>query len=433
MTVVAADDQSMDPITAIPCKRILILMSDTGGGHRASAKAIAAALDKAMPGQLDITILDVLTEFGVWPLGNAVDDYKTLLKCPNLYGFAYDFIKLRLICSIVTFLAKLTNVQRFCKCFELHRPDLVVSVHPLLQPICIQALELMGGGKRRIPFLTVVTDLCSGFPTWFHPLVDLCIVPSQELYAEAKSLGIKDETLRLRGLPVRQEFWSSAPEKKALRKRLGLDVDRKMVLVMSGGDGFGTLVHLTREIHGRLCQALPQDSQVVVICGSNVQVRTQLEATSWSQVPVRVEGYTTLIADFMGAADLLVTKAGPGTITEACLRGLPCILSGFIPGQEAGNVKFVEEQGFGVLITDAAKIAQTAADWLSDEDRLRALADKARAAGQPEATMNIALDILAFLTPAPPPEEIPDRSTVGAPVAAVEAPEPPPVVGTPAA
>lgn len=47
--------------------------------------------------------------------------------CANLYGFAYDFIKLRLICSIVTFLAKLTNVQRFCKCFELHRPDLVVS------------------------------------------------------------------------------------------------------------------------------------------------------------------------------------------------------------------------------------------------------------------------------------------------------------------
>ena len=107
----------------------------------------------------------------------------------------------------------------------------------------------------------------------------------------------------------------------------------------------------------------------------------------------------------MAAADCIVTKAGPGTIAEAATRGLPCLLSSHLPGQEAGNVKFVVEGGFGAFVKKPAKIGATIAQWFSDLNLREKLSSKALEAARPSATLDIARDIGGLLFEGKAPQQ----------------------------
>ena len=108
---------------------------------------------------------------------------------------------------------------------------------------------------------------------------------------------------------------------------------------------------------------------------------------SWpAGVDVTALGFVDNMDEWMAAADCIVTKAGPGTIAEAATRGLPCLLSSHLPGQEAGNVKFVVEGGFGAFVKKPAKIGATIAQWFSDLNLREKLSSKALEAARPSAT-----------------------------------------------
>jgi len=112
---------------------------------------------------------------------------------------------------------------------------------------------------------------------------------------------------------------------------------------------------------------------------------------------VEVRGFTSAISDYMEAADCLITKAGPGTIAEAAIRGLPTVLSSHLPGQEAGNVPFVVSSGFGEFSTKPRQIARTVSAWLQDDELLRAKSGAALRVAAPDATRQIAVDLLQML------------------------------------
>ena len=107
------------------------------------------------------------------------------------------------------------------------------------------------------------------------------------------------------------------------------------------------------------------------------------------------------MSDYMEVADVLITKAGPGTIAEATTRGLPTMLSSFLPGQEAGNVPYVLEHGFGEFARRPQRIAERVAAWLQDERKLQQMSEAAYAAASPEATRHIAVDLLRMLDEKP--------------------------------
>ena len=135
------------------------------------------------------------------------------------------------------------------------------------------------------------------------------------------------------GLPIRPAFWKFSKPKSSLKKKLGIEPKSKTVLLMGGGDGVGGLSTIATEIAKKL-QNSKFVSQIVVICGHNQQLQKQLREHKWPQmVRTRVEGFVNNVDEYMGASDCLVTKAGPGTIAEAMTRGLPLILSSFLPGQ----------------------------------------------------------------------------------------------------
>ena len=178
----------------------------------------------------------------------------------------------------------------------------------------------------------MVTDLGGAHPTWFDKRSDFCFVPSEAVYDVARKCGIMASKLVKHGLPIRPSFWKPGAPKGIVRKKLGLE-NVRTALVMGGGDGVGSLTGIANELAAKLTES-PQRSQVIVICGHNKRVADQLRSKVWpANVNMVVRGFETNIDEYMSGSDCLVTKAGPGTIAEAMTRGLPLVLSTFLPGQ----------------------------------------------------------------------------------------------------
>ena len=129
-----------------------------------------------------------------------------------------------------------------------------------------------------------------------------------------------------------------------------------------------------------------------MVCGRNEALARKLRQRTWP-VPVRVEGFVNNMSDWMAASDLIVSKAGPGTIAEALIRGLPIVLSGYLPGQEQPNVKFVTDNGAGAFSRNPDTIAQIAVEWLANPDKLKRRSETAKKMGRPNSTYDIVSEI----------------------------------------
>jgi 1,2-diacylglycerol 3-beta-galactosyltransferase len=201
--------------------------------------------------------------------------------------------------------------------------------------------------------------------------------------------------VRVTGLPVNPCFVDGLVDKMQARRVLGWPLDRPAVLVIGGGEGMGRL-HQTACAIEATCPGV----QLAVVTGRNRRLREQLEVTNWC-VPIHVYGFVDHAREMprlMSAADLLITKAGPGTLHEAFLAGLPLILSGAIPGQEQGNVRLVVDSGAGVWAPDPRQAAALVARWMdSDRDALTRMAACSRTLARPHAAAAAADEIWELL------------------------------------
>jgi len=188
--------------------------------------------------------------------------------------------------------------------------------------------------------------------------------------------------------------FTEVSEKEQMRIKLGLDDALPTVLVVGGGDGMGGIVKIANALGQKLGEEDAVPSQMVVVCGNNANAKQTLDGMQWgSNVRVDVRGFVNNMDEWMKASDALVTKAGPGTIAEASICGLPCMLFAYLPGQEEGNVPFVEDAGFGKYSESPAVIADTVTTWLSDPVKLESMRGKALEAARPSATLDIAKDL----------------------------------------
>jgi len=280
-------------------------------------------------------------------------------------------------------------------------PCMFLSVHPLLNHILAEGLaEIFGSRKPTLPLITVITDLGAAHFSWFEPRCDAIYVATEALRLKALDLRVDAARVHVTGLPVREGFWEpDTLSKMEVQSKLGLSpsTEPDVVLLMGGGEGFGNLYEVAVKIgvslaaHGR--------GQLVVVCGRNEALKAQLDLVDFQELAASTEAWSPLVLGFvsnvdeyMSAADLLVTKAGPGSIAEAMIKGLPCVLTNFIPGQEEGNITFVTENKTGTYVSDETpeEVAETVNAWLWDPDLLRKMSANALALGQPRATLEIA-------------------------------------------
>ncbi len=376
--------------------KVLILISDTGGGHRSAAQALAEGFRARLGDQVNVVIVDLITEHTFWPLNQLRRTYRPMVDDAMwLWRTVWHLGERPLIIRAIGPVFAPLAYRPVGAYFRQQDPDLVVTAHPLLNHAALRVLRRAG---LTVPFAAVVTDLVTAPIAWFNPRVDLCCVPTEAARQRAIRYGMPPERVVTTGLPVSLKF-SLPPmaqaHRTAMRVRLGLKPDLPTVLLVSGGEGMGPVEPIAVAVADALGRTTP--AQMVVICGRNEALRRRLENRAWP-IPVSIQGFVHNMPDWMGASDCIVTKAGPSTISEALILGLPILLCGFVPGQETGNVPYVVDNRVGAYAEEPAEIARIVARWLQpDNPELAQMKARARALARPDATLTIVDQLLRLI------------------------------------
>ena len=381
-------------------KRILFLISDTGGGHRSGALAIGAALDEIeTPNRFDWRIEDIGNHCG-FPLSQLGPAYSAALRfAPPVYGaLFYATNGRRRFRSLVRVCEPLYR-ERLRDVFLSYRPDVIVSVHPLLNHAAVRA---RADARLHVPIITVVTDLGRVHESWLSPRVDAVVVPAQEVLQRAIERAIPRDHLFKLGHPVHPKFEDVTASREAIRSRLGLPQDATVALLMAGGEGGGKLFPTTLALAR---SRIPLD--LVVVCGRNAALQRKLEELAPSlPTPVTVLGFRDDVPELMRASDLLVTKAGPGAIAEASVSELPVVIYDYIPGQERGNLQYVRSNGIGIVaLTTPAVVA--AVRRIVDNPALREQMRRRQAELAPRGASRRIADLIARTAAAEIPAVLP--------------------------
>jgi 1,2-diacylglycerol 3-beta-galactosyltransferase len=172
--------------------------------------------------------------------------------------------------------------------------------------------------------------------------------------------------LRLLGHPIHPRFEDVSGSKAEIRKKLNLPESGTIALLMAGGEGGGKLLPTTLGL-----ARAGLDFHLVVVTGRNAALKQKLEELAPSlPTPMTVLGFRNDVPELMRAADLLVTKAGPGTIAEASVAEVPVVVYDYVPGQERGNLDYVRTNGIGVVALTTAEVIQSVARIVHNQERL---------------------------------------------------------------
>jgi len=374
------------PTPAGGSPRVLILFSDTGGGHRAAARALTDALKLLDPSCI-VTVADPLIGQGPTVVRRLASLYSPVIQRSRAaWGAVYHTSNTRPAFAAIRAVFGPGVRNSVSDLLKSHDPDVVLSVHPLLNHISHQAIRKSG---RPRALMTVITDLVDFHRGWTFSQADLVIAPTDLARKVALRRRVPADRIKLLGLPVDLRFRPPAPgEKQALRRRFGLDERRFTVLVMGGAAGVG---HLTQQVRALAWE--PYQWQLVVVAGRNEKLRRRLEELRFA-TPTLVLGFVDYMPELMRACDMVVTKAGPGAIAEALATGLPLIITGFLPGQETPNVDYVVDSGFGAyapkdsdLLDEVRVLAEGGPTW-------REMSRKAEELAHPYASSDIARECL---------------------------------------
>ena len=377
---------------------LLFLIGDTGGGHRSAAAAVQQSLERLLPGRFAPVICDPLRG----------PDVPGLLRWfAGLYGLCirltpwlwWSFWRtsnspfgLRLLRR--TIMAPVYgSVER---AVEASRPALIVAFHPMTADPAVRARRLTGTSA---PAITVVTDLVTAHLSWVDAAVDRVVVPSEVVAERCARDGTPADRYVPLGLPVAAEFCRpplDEAQRRELKRRLGLRGEFLVVLT-GGAEGSGRL----RRCAAAILRQVP-DVDVVVICGRNRSLRRRLGrlAERTGDGRLTAQGFVGNMADWLRCADIVVGKAGPGTIAEATCSGAPLVLTSFVPGQEKGNAEFVTDSGAGVYAPRPRQLAAEVGRLRRDPAALGAMRDASARAGRPGAAVDIARFIAELADPA---------------------------------
>lgn len=368
--------------------RILIATVTAGAGHVQAGAALEEAWRDLRPRDT-VKRVDVL-EYTPAPFRKAYSQgyVKLIQHAPELYGRSFRksdegpfMVKMSPIRRKLAGMA----ARRFIGMVKEFRPEAVLCSH-FLPP---EALGSVSRWENRRPFIvSVVTDF-EAHAIWMEPCVDHTFVAMPETKARLLARGTPEDRVSSFGIPVSRRFLQ-APNRRLARLALGIPSREKVLLILGGGFGMGPV----KEIMGHL-DGVDERFQVLVVAGKNPSLEHQLKNHAHHH-PTRVFGFVDNMQDLMSASDLIITKPGGLTTSEALALGRPLMVVDPIPGQEAANSDFLLERGAAVKINRLEDLPHRISTLLKG-NRLAALSRAARQLGRPNAAENICQKVLQCL------------------------------------
>jgi processive 1,2-diacylglycerol beta-glucosyltransferase len=369
--------------------RILFLSASVGGGHTAAAAAVESAL-RDVDGDIETQTVDSY-KYAASVFSKVVaNGYIGMVKnVPQLYRFIYDRAeRSRDIPAFRRWVSQYTAANLRALVSE-QKPDLVVCTHAF-------PCGVMSEYKRQfdpsLPVVGIVTDFVV-HPFWIYNNVDAYAVATPEMRQTLLARGVKRDRIVVSGIPVDPRFGRPRLPTAELRAALGLPQDRHIVLMMGGGLGIGPL---DRMIHALAKVDVPLAGAIVVGRNSRLEKRV-LAVAEQTDYPLRVFGFVDNVYDFMHASDVLLTKPGGLTSSEALSAELPMVLVKPLPGQEERNTRYLVSRHAAVRAKGERQLAQMVGEILTSSERRSQLHDSIGALRHPDAARTVADRIVKLL------------------------------------
>lgn len=319
--------------------KVLILSCKTGGGHDAAGLAVKEELEAEGH---EAVLFDYLILAGQKVSQTVGDVYvNTVKKAPHIFGAVY---KLGMAVSRITRKSPVYYVNakmgKYLQAY-LEEESFDAIVMPHLYPA--ETLTYMKRQGMALPPLAAVMTDYTCIPFWEETRCDYYIAPHKDLIPGCVKRGIPREKLLPYGIPVSRRFRKKA-DKESARDYLGLPKDRKIFLLAGGSMGAGDLEKLCR----RLWEQIREFGTIVVICGGNKKIFLKMKKEFAGQPQIYIVGQTKQMDLYMKACDILYTKPGGLTSTEAAVSGIPIVHTDPIPGCETSNRKFFAKRGMSL-------------------------------------------------------------------------------------
>ncbi|MEO6835997.1 MAG: glycosyltransferase [Candidatus Tumulicola sp.] len=359
-------------------------------GHLSAANAVCGGLRRIDPG-VQTQVVDSY-KYAASVVSRVVSDgYLRMVKTiPQMYRYIYNRAERATEVGPFRTWAHQFAAGNLRPLIERERPDVVVCTHAFPCGAMAEYKRLFSDAP---PVVGIVTDFAV-HAFWIHTNIDAYAVATEAVRDVMVVRGIAPERVAASGIPVRPEFGPSDEPREALRERLDLPRDRRVVLMMGGGLGIGPLERMMRAL-----ESVSVPLAVVVVTGRNARSERRVLAAAESiHYPVRALRFVDNVYDYMHAADAFVTKPGGLSAAEALVAAVPMVLCKPLPGQEERNARILSDAGAAVRARTVGDLAIALEEVLTDPARRARMAAAARRLARPDAAGEAASMIARFVT-----------------------------------
>ena len=384
--------------------RVIILSASIGGGHMSAANAIAEYLSRK---GMQTKVVDTL-EYISHILNKTISEtyFMILKRSPQLWKMMYKTSNRNIPNKIISSSNRLI-CKKMIPLIEDFNTDVVISTHPFATEMIS---KLKKSNKINIPLICVMTDYAPHM-TWISPKVDAYVVANEHMILPMENMGVHSSLIYPFGIPVREKFFVRQDRNKILNE-LGLSSGMPIILVMSGSGGLTDIEKVYETL-----QNLTTECQIVIITGKNIKLYEHMQSlidASQSKKYGRFSAlfqlhkrdniyhrftdhikstkliyFTDEVSKYMQVADLLITKPGGLTISEALACDLPMLLFDAIPGQEVENAEFLVKRNMALKLSDSNYDAMVIDSLLRNRKRLKMMKFNCMRIDKSDALLNL--------------------------------------------
>ncbi len=328
-------------------QHIMIVTASTGGGHNSAAHYLKQSFEERGIFALPIDMFKATSKASNYVMQ---EGYHVLAeKAPNLYGTLYKWTNQKQINDAVFSTLFTGTVFRLNSLLDKIEPKLLIATHPF-------AGKLIGymkqKGRTNVPLMQIVTDF-KPHNSYYHKNIDAYVVASEYSQDALIEMGVDQECIYTYGIPVKKSFYSSFNRKERI-----FNEDKPLhLLIMGGSMGLSAIGSVIREIiKGKVGHHLI----LTVVCGRNKELYDDLAKEHQEDIragKIRLHGFVDNVDELMESCDLIISKPGGLTASEAILKSIPMIIPFYIPGQEHGNVEFLVEHNMAIEVQDVDQLS----------------------------------------------------------------------------
>lgn len=360
--------------------KILLLTAATGGGHLRAAHAVEEYIKENT--SYEVVTVDALKAVGRFLDKTVCDSYLFMAKkVPTLFGRLYKRTnKQTHFGNLVPKLSGLFSGM-LLRSIADEQADVIIATHPFATEM---VSDLKKDGLIDAPLVCIITDY-GVHRAYIADHVDAYVVASEDMIPQLRRLGVEQEKIFPFGIPVHDVFFDKGDRKTTL-KELGLDPDLPTVLFMAGSFGVSNIIKLYREL-----DETGTNMQIIVITGRNQKLYDafEKELAAGSHIPTQLIFFTDTVEQYMKASDLLVTKPGGLTVSEALACGLPMAVFDAIPGQEEDNADFLATHEMCVRLKKHSNFSEEITSLLRETERLEAMRENCQGFDKSQSIPNL--------------------------------------------